>query len=344
MVDVSSGRVLIDNWLLELASVILWQGLEYRPLPETGYQSLLIRQISQRNRLKWAEVSRNDRVVALLHLLDLIVVSDELIFDVEMEWTWNRFNTLQPIEPILSGIKLGDETKSELDVELGSFFDDSHDGIPSIVRKGALYYLGLGRFLGISYWPSPRRADFLKSSHFPALGGVLALEVQNSLNDILSESVNELVSPFESMMPALDFPGFGSVILANCINAESILPTAMEFRNTKECQAFRQWLQQMDEAASIGNIMTIAKGMADLREVLAFIRREIGFQDNTNIEFQIGISPSLTFGADTLRALRSKISRRRYHITFLRRHLERALGAANVRVEIMRLFPEIPDL
>ena len=71
----------------------------------------------------------------------------------------------------------------------------------------------------------------------------------------------------------LYLPGFGSSILAECDRPHSVLPTAIDYRNSREARAFRSWIGEMSNALADGDIHTIAMGLRDVRDVARSVRK-----------------------------------------------------------------------
>jgi hypothetical protein len=318
-------KALIDNWSLELSCELL----------DRNYN---------KNQSAYVDDSPKPvNLVALFQLLDLIVTTDELIFDRNWAFGWESSPSLNPILPMLSELEfsphhniLVSETPDDISLL------DIPDKNQQPVRVGALYYLKLAKTLGVYYWPSPQRAEFLSNYKFskPKDGFVKVLE--SYVDNQMQEMIREIYAELDLGESSLDFPGFGSTILANCDSRESILPNAMQFRETKECRNFREWLQKMDTALSVGNVKTIALGLKDLKEIIKSIRAELHLDDTPDekAELQIGISPTLTLDTRLLNSIVNPLKPKKYHMVFLRNHLMQVL-TGNIWNNTARLFPEL---
>ena len=379
MMTDNANKALIDNWSLELAAQLICgsklfskeskRGLLYESrstglalkgvanivsyMPASWYNQLeylwgtTISSDSSNFSRKQIEGNRNaiesgfrfQLITALSQLLDLIVMYDGLIVDSEMSIAWERHPSMQPLIPIISKVRLGRKTKQAITDSQGFKTVESHQ---PIVSQGALYYLGLSRLLGVDYWPSPERSVFLKEHLFEDRPGFV-----KSLNKLVDKNISDLIKQATAFIHdsegGLLFPGFGTTILANCENRSAILETAFEFRNTKECQVFRSWLREMDQASSNGNIQAIAKNLQELKSVMFDIRRRVGLENavEKNMTLEVGLSPSLSIDTKTIKSLLESIKTKPLHLVFLRNHFNRVLENANLWKQVWRLFPEI---
>jgi hypothetical protein len=333
-------RSMIDNWLLELVDLLMDRRLQP---PSRRLRVAKDRNHRSDHHLRsWTSIAK-DALVALFQLLDLVVLNDELIYDVKWAHTWNQSERLSPIAPLLRPIKIGIGTRRKL---AGDWDVDIPPDSPAIVRDGALYYLNLSRLLGVYYWPSPKRAEYLKAHMYSEIGSGFLTVLREYVDSNLREMLCEALAPLDLPEPYLDFPGFGSSILANCDTRESILETAMEFRGSKECQAFRGWLKEMDSALQLGNLAVIARNIRDVKDVLGMIQADTGLQEKApsdKIEFEIGLSPTLAISLESAKSLFHQFRRRPYHIAFLRCHFTRVLKNTNLSIQAIRLFPELTN-
>lgn len=316
---------LVDNWLLELAGRLIDPTVEH----ETRYYQTIGSEIA----------AAREELISLLRLLDLVVTCDELVYDEEWSGIWRDFDYLRPVFPLLSPVRLGPQTKQRLG-RAGPF--RSTLDAPDIVKNGALYYLGLSQLLGVYYWPSPQRAEFLRQNLYSQTGSGFVVGLASYIESNIADIIEEVLAPLELTEPLPLFPGFGSSILASCETRASVLPTAMQFRESKECTAFRAWLRNMDGALLSGNVRTIARALREVRDVLKSVRADLGIatQAGGKVELQIGISPSLNVDLDIARSIFGRFRPKPYHIVFLRQHLARILNNSNLWDLVELLFPE----
>ncbi len=347
MSDQHDNHTVVDNWLLELVSQIL--SFENKKLSSsTSYYYDFIQHgygtsYKVNDRTKLAQ----NQIEALLNLLDLIVLNDKLIFDSGWANVWNQSDVLPALKKLLSPIRIGDETKSIIESDMMQNFAFYIDyGYPEIVQDGAMYYLSLARLLSTNYWPSPQRSQFLRQYVYSQIGSGFVLELKGHIDKSIKEAIHDAISPISINTSFLDFSSFGTSILASCESRESILPTAMQLRESSGPTEFRKWLREMDIALQSGNLVFISRSLKELTEVLHSIRAELGLQndDARNVEFQIGLSPTLTIGSQTAHSMLQNLKRKPYHLTFLRNHLAKTLKNADTWSHISRLFPEMNQL
>lgn len=141
----------------------------------------------------------------------------------------------------------------------------------------------------------------------------------------------------------ITFPGFGSTILLDCDSRDQILPTAMEYRQTKPCIAFREWAKEMNSYLRDGNITQIALGVNELEGVIHDIRAELKLfsKQEKRVHLEIGLSPSVTFDTKLFDQIIAPIKYRKFHLVFIRSHLDRVFKNAKLYRNIKRLFPEL---
>lgn len=280
-------------------------------------------------------------VISLFQLLDLLVVNDELIYDADMASVWSHSEGMRPIIPLLSSVKLSQNTKKT--VFGGTYFHDTKD-TPRIIEEGALFYLKLAKLLGLYYWPSPERAEFLMNKVYSnTTSSSFLWTLSENIDSDLGKIIKEVYASLKNVKQDLKFPGFGSSILANCNSRLDIFPTLFQYRDTKEAIEFRKWLREMDDALQAGNVWMISQGLRDVQELIASLQKELGLisQTGVKVDLQIGLSPSLTIDLMTVDSVLKRFKPKPLHIIFLRNHLYGVLENADVWVQVWRLFPEI---
>jgi len=367
----NSSKVIVDNWTLELfAKVILGDVLlsskERKSLVDEsratrqkaedvssylGHSSTEITstdlwlgyskkhgQIVFRNN-EWRNGIRYQMLTGLFQFLDLITIYDELVVDSEMTFVWEKYPEMQAIVPFISKVRLGSETKQRL---TESWNINPTGNYSPIVKDGALYYSSLAQLLGLDYWPSPERTEFLQNNLYETKQGFIR-KFGKRIDTTIDDLFQEIVRTYKDLDNNLLFPGFGTAILANCDSRKSVINVALEFRETKECVAFRRWLQEMSKASSDGNINFIAKNLGEVQQLISNIYRKLGIENSNlgNVELEIGISPSLKLDAKTLDTLFESIKPKALHFVFLRNHFNRVLENANLWSQAWRLFPEL---
>jgi hypothetical protein len=362
----TESRAVVDNWTLELAAGMLEgvfsqedSDLLYKERLQNAYDTVYVHEQSPNDvwigrgrgfviRTSGKERSgkingvRYTKVQALLQFLDLVVMYDTLVVDSEMVFAWERFVSMQAISSIISKVRLGEDTREKIK---SAFSNVPTEGSPSIISAGALYYLGLANMLGLDYWASPKRAEFLSEKLRGGFKKGFVTVLDKFSDEKLHTLAQELIENdyLGDILPSIYFPGFGAAVLLKCKSRTEILEKALDFRQLRECVAFRRWLVEMDEATREGNLRFIAKNMGDLQGIIADIRKDLagGEAFHGNVELEIGLSPSLTFNSESINAIRDRFKPRKLHLSFLRHHFYSALENSNIWYQIWRLFPEL---
>jgi hypothetical protein len=326
-----SNRVLVDNWLLESAGVML------SPVETADWVRTLTKQVRPE---RGASMTR-DAVQALVHLLDIIVLHDDIVYREPYSSTWRHRPSLLPLRPFLSGHVVLAEEQRIVGEELKNLSGDEHS---SIVAAGARTFLATARVLGISYWPSPARAEYL-GRVWPSPATFTA-SLQAAVDVGASQSVAELHTALGRETSSIAFLGFGASILGQCSTVAEALPIALEHRGSRAARGFRKWSTEMDRALASENYVAVARGVRDFKDALADARRSLGLDDSKDalptitLKLDQPLSPGLSVGAGTLvRGLR----RWRPHVVFLRQHFERALRGGSVAATTRRLFPDVTN-
>jgi len=315
------SRVIIDNWLLEIISRL------FDPERESSFLHHVQLYQHRNNKLFSVEQMRVEEFHVLFQLLDLVVTHDEIIYDFTLAHGWNSDRLFKPVHSLLRAVHLKTLMREPTPYPYYAHIDNfTADVNAPLVHQRAIYYLELSRLLGVYYWPSPRRAEFLSQYSFSPIEGTFISVLKNYIDENLKKSLNEAL-PLPNFGESLNFPGFGASIILSCDSKEGLFATAMQFRETKECKAFRLWLKDMDVLLETGDIKAIARNFKELREVISMIRRELGLSEkHEQVELQIGLSPSLTLGTQAIESVINSIKPKPYHIIFLRKNLSHVLS------------------
>ena len=349
----SISYTLVDNWILELAFSLLDDDLRIVFYERSSYHELS-------HLMRWDSEVAENALAALLQILDLLVVNDELVYDCEYSFTWQRFVDAEVLIPFFRQVRLSDITKRDVLQKSGIVLDtkartnlfldrgvhQAHskggDFSDDIVSNGALYYLSLSRLLGIYYWPSPKRAHYLLEHQYDQIANSFALQFREYVDESLRQITKDILEPTH---PGnfLRFPGFSATIISSCNDTRSIIPTLLQLRDSSPGIKFRQWLRDMDETLQSGNLDHVARELKQVRDVIAEIRKELSIDETKGqtIELQIGISPGLTLGVDVLKSISDHFRPKPLHLVFIKRHFSNYLRSANMRPHLNRLFPQI---
>lgn len=352
---IPTSRVIVDNWSLELVCQLLEGNLAYHTVPTPKHR---VAPLSARNAEPYFqddEVNKvlfHEKVIALLNLLDILVLNDDILYDPEWSNFWKGFDGLNPVRHLFSEIRLSAKTKDKLSKppdETTSWFGMTKNPRVLIVDRkvtndiiggGAVYYYNLANLLGTYYWPSPRRTKFIKENVFAKGNAEFTLVFKEFIDDQVRKTLNMTLSNIGLSEEPFLFSGIGSAILANCDSSESILVAALQFRESKESVALREWLRQLNVALETGNIAQIGRAIKDVLDSLAHAQRKLGIKtdDESKVELQIGLSPSLSFDTDFVASTVERFKPKPLHLVFLREHFNRCLTDANVVRHIDRIF------
>ncbi len=341
----------MDNWILELAFCMLhndyetafsdrwetkstypWE-LRDDPTKPTEYQHLI-------KGLSWSDDSVKSIMTALLQVLDLLIINDYLVYEYEYSYSWKDFSVAKSLEPLLHQVRLGSHLKRKLilNTNVVHFSPDSSN----VVRQGAIHYLALSRLLGICYWPSPKRAKYLKQQSYTRIQSSFVLKFQEFMDENLENIVSEIINPLK-VESNLFFSGFSATVLASCDTASAIVPTLFQVRQSSASLRFREWLRDMDIALQKGDLKHIAKEMKNVNDVIHDIRKDLGLRkdEQETVEFQIGISPSLVLDKAAVNSIFNHFAPKPYHLVFIRNHFSKFLESADIKNHLFRLFPYI---
>jgi hypothetical protein len=283
--------------------------------------------------------SQNEGILALLNLLDLLMLHDELVYEESFAVGWKMTEALKPAESLLSGVRFqgGQRIGNPQSYEALS----GNAILPEVISAGALFYLEMATSLQMPYWPSPQRALFLQEHRVPPIGETFVASLRGTVDSAIEDIVRECERRLNKPMRPITFPGFGTSVLAECSSREEILRVALEMRASRAAIGFRQWLLNVQHALDSGNLSTVTRAIVDLEHVLSETRRKIGLSDwdgEREPELILGLSPSVKIGRGSLMRFMARMRRTEPHILFLRAHLARVLESANVMKHVERLF------
>jgi len=329
----SNSKALVDNWMLEAAANVFDYGLDPTPF------DMQIRE--QVNPDEWRKEFIN-RIQAFLDFLEVFVLHDDVYYEKGWAAAWNTQEKINEISEHFKQVSFSDHKLEKLIADLPR--DTTNITYLPIVRDGARKYLALSRVIGISYWPAPERSRYLESNLFRSVNGSFLYVLKEQVESV----VKELMEQFSTITwQHKDFvvPNFGSILLANCHSKNDVLTVASEVRNSKETTAFRNWIWSVQTSLEDGDIRKVREAISIVEDVVNDVKRELQGKEKekSTIKLQIGLSPSIAVESSSIGGLLTKLVRRRFSSSFLRKHIDTSLRNANIKTHIRRLFPEVKD-
>lgn len=276
-------RTLVDNWLLEFAARQISPDLdrEYKYYLDESRMDQLSRIGGIGYFAKEYFIGSlgtagfyNDKLQSILHLIDLIITNDVLYYNSRGEYhkKWFESGLFSSLGNILQGQKLWVGKRNRL-YKMAEFVRENE--APLLVEGGALIYLYYASILGVSYWPSPRRAEFLKNKFFVFdqfespiyyMKNSFYFGFKDKVDELLKQIIKEVYQSIKQPEP-IYFGGFGKHVLVNCQTRESIIDTALQIRNTASAKSFRYWLESMNNALYTGDVRKISIEMKQVFDI-----------------------------------------------------------------------------
>jgi hypothetical protein len=345
------NSVLVDNWMLELATSVIQDAVSHGGPSETVSVPAAVGCFSgtdEASAVVYRETPFRECLTALFYLLDVVILHDRIVYDPTYSFTWKQSDALDPIQWLLQAHdqRLREPYRRPSDISNAGCPDyvaqrpkDPASDDSAVVTGGAQFYLELSRSLGLYYWPSPRRSAWIQAtmgSHpgkfATQLTGMIDSELERMLGKILEDT---------GMQSALAFGGFGAAVLSECESFATILETALEVRSTKSCVAFRDWLVRMDRNLQAGDLKGLQGGLRDVREVIGDARKELGLgaRADDDPKITLGVSPTLEFSTSQASGLLRRFRPKPYHVVFLREHFDRMLAQRKIVDRVNKLLP-----
>ena len=349
-----SKTVLVDNWLLARASRLLSTGV--RKQPKAGEYigqiddcddtfGLLTADVTRKNALgSWQAAVLTD-FLALYQLLDVVVLGDSLSY-LQGEWCrkWSRRRSLEPIRKFLRPVRFPKSLLEDLDLT-EAWLPAPPDGVRPLdhtAENGARFYHVLSRSVGMQYWPSPQRARSLASGYRATCARSVAVQ-----GDDLEHELEACLAPLVKEQGELGLdglPGFAALILSQCDAKSSILPTALQYRRSEACRAYRKWMRDLGGALAKGDLSSFATALGDLEDVLRPLRALVLARAGSmqGLELRLGLAPALE--APQVLSRQFVFPARgteRIHLTFLRENLEQQLFRSEAWQDAQRVFGPI---
>ena len=283
-----------------------------------------------------------NRIQAFLDFLEVFVLHDDVYYEKEMAGAWNTHRKINEISEYFKQVSFSDYPIEKLVTDLPN--DTTGITYLPVVRNGARKYLALSRAIRIPYWPAPERSRYLESNLFRSVNGSFLYVLKEQVESVVEELMEQF-SAIAWQHKNFVVPNFGSILLANCHSKNDVLTVAREIRNSKGTKAFRNWIYSVQTSLEDGDIRKVREAMSIVDDVVNDVKREVQGteKEKSAIKVQIGLSPSITFEPSGIGDWVTRLGRRKFSSSFLRKHIDRSLRNANIKTHIRRLFPEVKD-
>jgi hypothetical protein len=345
------NSVLVDNWMLELATSVIQDAVSQGGPSETVSVPAAVGCFSgtdDATAVVYQETPFKECLTALFYLLDVVILHDRIVYDPTYSFTWKRSDALNPIQWLLQAhdqrptkpyVRPGYGTRSGRPYDVLPLAKGAASEESEVVTGGAQFYLALSRSLGLYYWPSPRRSAWIQANMAEHPGG-FATQLSGMIDSTLAQMLGKILADTR-MKSAIAFGGFGAAVLSECESFATILQTANEVRSTKSCVAFREWLVRMDRNLEAGDLKGLHEGLRDVREVIADARKELGLgaRADDDPKITLGLSPTLEFSTSQASGLLRRFRPKPYHVIFLREHFDRMLAQRKLVDRLDKLLP-----
>ncbi len=324
-----SLKAVTDNWLLEFGLRAIEGGL---PLKTDGFG----------NNANWARESV-DYILALLQLLDLMVLNDELLYEKQYSSAWAGLKSAQKIKDYLVPFSLNQVDRKKLVNEF-NINPNSFGNEYNMTWFSALWYYGFSKASGLNYWPAPERSRFLKQHCFDILPNHFVGTFKGWFKDNLDFTIKESLKNIPNNLNDISFPGFGYLSICESNDKEGILNNIIEIRNSRSTKAFRKWLNELDNAQNVGNLKEIIFKFSEIQDMFNDIRKDLGLAGkDLGTEVHIGISPGIKFKFSSIQSFFNYLKPKPLHITFLRKNIHNYFSKTDTILQLSKLFPEVKE-
>ena len=184
---------------------------------------------------------------------------------------------LPAIRNFLEKARMKKEYHSSDEVLLtGNFIEKPfYKPIARFVLRG-LSYNDIAKIASIPYVPHPLRVAFsmsesLWSCNITPTWGEIAIDYMHEFRKDYISSIGENI--FD-----VDIPLIFSNVIRNCTHKLDIIPVALQMRETKPAQAFREWNKNVTRALYNNEGTKVVKAMQELRKLKQDLKKEFGYE------------------------------------------------------------------
>lgn len=282
------SKCLIDNWTLELAGLLLDEGLsgirrERLSRYHSALESSMVAGVDQTGEVLEDWTDFDDYFSALANFLSAMLVFEDLHFAKNgFESAWKRFPAFsQAMEGILKAREQPETiTRIERRADLRR------------MDSGALFYLALSSSLDCDLLLSPRRSTALEKSQgrkSPSYGEY-ADDLLVTLDHKISERINTSRSDLlrATVIPDLQFPALATLVLSQAHSHSEILTAARDLRNSRELRDLRSVIS--DCVAEIKSGLPYARLIDTVPDAVRLALNDAGRLDSDGGSLSVGFS------------------------------------------------------
>lgn len=375
-----------DNWSLQLACELLEFSIikdeTFKIRRPSGYDTMVFDQYKEvgTSPVTWSWFT-SDHITSLLRLLDAIVLYDSFSHDEVRSFVWKESPVFDEISQILKPVSIPKKVLHGFDkfVEENKRFniDDANkyndfkfeiSGEDGLIRdlisgdpffetpdnigvvEDAIFYLTYADSIGATYWPAPKRGNYLSNTIFSQTAFTFSEDIRSMFQKNIRKATEEIAGKlygdtyrlFE--MPTLNLPGFGSSVLGQCETAEDILPAVMKLRYSEGAFALREWLRKYENLISDGDVLAAADLIKGVGALVLDLERSLDCKGSysTETQIQIGMTPSVNINSGVVSRFFRELYPKPPHMLFIKDHIKKSLKTADLSISVNRLFPGLP--
>lgn len=282
------SRCLVDNWTLELAGVLIDQGIrslrgqrlaEYFRAVDDSMMSGVDH--TQDIMADWAELE--DHFSAVTNLVSAMLLFDNLSFSRNgFEVTWQSLPGFsQQMGKIITG---RDEPAFLLKHERQLVSDR--------VEPGVLFYLALSNSLRCDLLLSPRRSEVLQRCHrsqeltYGEYASDLLATMDRQLAERIRKSGSELLAT--KVIPNLTIPSLATLVLSQVTKRSEILTATMDLRNSSKLKDFRRIIAEC--VTNLKSGAPYARLVESVPDTIRLALQDVGRLDPDRSSISIGFS------------------------------------------------------
>lgn len=278
--------ILIDNWTLQRAAVSICDAYDGMDKPNSEY----------------------------VKLIEAIILWDNLYFiDNEYSEYWKivlwRFGYEKYLTPL-------DPAQIQAIKDCKLLKGKNEDGHQDIVADRALEYSIISNLLGINYLPARERSDFLQDAD--------TMKSFYNRSDVMGYLDKEIFKYYQSIVQRFgvdklkySFPVLFDFVRYNS-NTPFFIDTALQIKEQREVQDFRNWMDNFEQELSSGNLLELERIIQFVPDIIENMTKMTTAQYTGTL--QVGIAPSLSIARTIGGKLKKPI-----HIDFFRTLTEFAL-------------------